>query len=260
MLRKILKYNLRAIYRQLVFFYLIAFTCAIIGRCFSNYGDNLLLKIIHEFFAGAAVGLCFGIVINNATRIWEHTKRDFYGDQSYLTHTLPVSSPTLYLAKFCTIIITVFTSLLTIALVLFINYASTETFEFIKQLINNTGSVSEFIKFVTLIVGVLSLEIVFITQVGITGIIIGHRANSHKAAFSFACGFALFLCANIITVALGYLWGIFDPEVSRMLTESYSTNSVMAKLLTGGIVIYMIHIAANYFIGEHLFSHGVDVE
>lgn len=260
MLHKLLKYNLHAIYRQLAFFYLIAFVCAIISRCFDNYGDNLLLKIIHEFFSGAAVGLCFGIIINNATRIWEYTKRDFYGDQSYLTHTLPISPSTLYLAKFCTILITLFTTFLAIAAIVFTNYASAEAFEFIQQLIKDCGSVAEFIKFVALLLGILFLEITFITQVGITGIIIGHRANNHKEVFSFICGFALFLCANFITVALAYLWGTFDTEVSRMLTQSYSTNSVMAKLLTGGIVIYIIHIAVSYFIGERTLARGIDID
>ena len=78
MLHKLLKYDLRAIYRQLVVFYIIAFSCAIIGRVFSNYDNNLLFKIIHEFFSGVALGLCFGIVVNNATRIWEYTKHDLW--------------------------------------------------------------------------------------------------------------------------------------------------------------------------------------
>lgn len=260
MLHKLLKHNLHAVYRPLALFYIIALVCAIIGRIFNNYDDNLIFKIVHEFFSGAALGLCFGIIINNATRIWEYTKRNFYGEQSYLTHTLPVPRTTLYLAKFCATVITVATSLLVITAIVFINYASPDFFEFIRRLVHDCGSTAEFIKFATLIIGVLFLEIIFIIQVGITGIILGHKSNNHKGLMSFIYAFALFVCSNIITVLLTNLWGVFDPEVSRMIHQSFSTNSVMTKLLGGAVCIYLAYIASIYYIGRRSLQHGVNVD
>ncbi len=259
MLHKLLKYDLRAIYRQLVVFYIIAFSCAIIGRIFNNYDNNLLFKIIHEFFSGAALGLCFGIVINNATRIWEYTKRDFYGDQSYLTHTLPIPRSTLYLAKFLTILITTITSLIVIIIIVFINYASPETFELIREFIQNVGSKAEFIKFAILLLSVIFLEIVFITQAGVTGIVLGHKANNRKNIMSFVYGFAIFILANIIIVALASIWGIFDPEIHSAMRGSIS-NSIMTKLLCGAVLIYLIHIATEFYIGCRSFQKSIDVE
>lgn len=260
MLHKLLKHNLRAVYRPLAFFYAIALVCAIIGRIFNGFDENLILKIVHEFFAGAALGLCFGIIINNATRIWEYTKRDFYGDQSYLTHTLPVTRTTLYLAKFCTTLITTITSFLIIALIVFINYASPETFEFIGQLVRNCGSTAEFVKFVILILSVLFLEIIFIIQVGVTGIILGHKFNNYKGLMSFACGFAIFIVANLLTVAFANLWGLFDSEVYNMVHHAFSTNSVMTKLLCGGIVAYLVYTIAVSYVGQRSLQKGIDVD
>ncbi len=260
MLHKLLKYNLRAVYRQLMIFYSIALACAIISRCFNNYGDNLILKIIHEFFNGASIGLCVGILINSSTRIWEYTKRDFYGDQSYLTHTLPLSRPQLYCAKFVTILLTLLTSALVIAIILLIDYASPELWAMIDQLIYDCGSKAEFIKFTILIIGVFLLELIFITQVGVTGIILGHKANNHKVLLSFAYGFALFIFCNILTVALANLWGTFDSEVSRMIHQGFSTNSVMEKLLFGGAIAYTIYIIGTYYIGQRALQNGIDVE
>ncbi len=259
MLHKLLKYDLRAIYRQLVVFYIIAFSCAIIGRVFSNYDNNLLFKIIHEFFSGVALGLCFGIVVNNATRIWEYTKRDFYGDQSYLTHTLPVPRSNLYLAKFLTILITTITSLTVIIAIVFMNYASPETFELIHESIRSVGSKAEFVKFAILLLNVIFLETVFIIQAGITGIILGHKANNRKTAMSFVYGFTIFILANITTVTLASIWGIFDPEIHRAMQGSIS-NSIMTKLLCGAIFIYLAHIATEFYIGCRSFQKGIDVE
>lgn len=259
MLHKLLKYDLRAIYRQLVVFYIIAFSCAIIGRIFSNYDNNLLFKIIHEFFSGVALGLCFGIVVNNATRIWEYTKRDFYGDQSYLTHTLPVPRSTLYLAKFLTILITTIASLTVIIAIVFMNYASPETFELIHESILDVGSKAEFVKFAVLLLNVIFLETVFIIQAGITGIILGHKANNRKTVMSFVYGFTIFILANIATVALASIWGIFDQEISLAMKGSIS-NTIMTKIFLGAVFVYSIYIATSFYIGQQSFQKGIDVE
>ncbi len=77
---------------------------------------------------------------------------------------------------------------------------------------------------------------------------------------SFIYAFALFVCSNIITVLLTNLWGVFDPEVSRMIHQSFSTNSVMTKLLGGAVCIYLAHIASIYYIGRRSLQHGVNVD
>ena len=48
------------------------------------------------------------ILINNLMRTWVRFRHNLYGDESYLTHTLPVERKTIYLSKFITSIILVF--------------------------------------------------------------------------------------------------------------------------------------------------------
>lgn len=261
MLNKLLKYDLRPIYRHLIIFYIIMLTCAITGRilrCFGN--DNLVVVFFREFFNGASLGLCFGALINNVTHIWSYFKQNFYGDPAYLTHTLPINRQTLYLSKFLTTIITILTTIIVIACVLFIDYSLPETFEFISQLIQNTGSVPEFIKFVILIIGVLALEIIFIAEIGLTGIILGHRSINHQALKSFLFAFAIFLISNLISVIVIEFWGQLDSSIGDFVNHSFSTNAAMSKLLSGAIVLYIIYIASLFTFNTKSLQKGINVE
>lgn len=260
MLNKLLKYNLRAVFRYLIIFYLVAISCALIGRFFRTFPDLPFAFFLREFFTGASIGLSIGAVINVATRMWEYTKRDFYGDQSYLTHTLPVTPGTLLLAKFCTTLIVTLVTLIVIGLTIFIAYASPQLSGFIHQLAIDCGSTLEFIKFAILIIGIVYLEIIFITQAGVTGIILGHRSSSHKVAKSFAYGFTIYLIANALILIFANLWGIFDPQMHDLVTSGHASNSVMTKSLIGGGLLYAIYIAATFVICKVSLEHGVDVE
>ena len=46
-----------------------------------------------------AVIVAFNIIINNVLRFWVRFRQTMYGDESYLTHTLPVEKNTLYASK-----------------------------------------------------------------------------------------------------------------------------------------------------------------
>ena len=59
-------------------------------------GANLFNLVL---VSGTAISMMFSIVINNLMRLWVRFKNNFYGDESYLTHTLPIDKKTLYLSK-----------------------------------------------------------------------------------------------------------------------------------------------------------------
>ncbi len=257
MLHKLLKYNLHAIYRTVTVFYVITLSCALLGRLF-RLGDanNPLIFFLRELFTGAAAGLCFGTVTNNVTRIWEYTNRDFYGDQSYLTHTLPIPRHTLYSAKFFTAVITLFTTTIAIITTILISYSSPEFYDFLRATCDAYGGPAVII----LTLGIAFLEILFITLAGITGIILGHRSDNHKAAKTFAYGFAIFIICNLITVGLAELWGVFYHPVSDLINQGIYSENVLTQIFIGGAIIYLVYIAANILISNQALQKGIDVE
>ena len=111
MLKKILKYDLENIFKLLIIFYSLSLFFAFLTRILLNIENSFIMNILGQISSGVTISMIFNILINNLMRLWIRFKNNFYGDESYLTHTLPISKNTLYLSKFLTSIITLFTSI-----------------------------------------------------------------------------------------------------------------------------------------------------
>ena len=57
------------------------------------------MNIIGEICQGAMFSMMISAIINNLMRMWVRFKQNLYGDESYLTHTLPVTKASIYLSK-----------------------------------------------------------------------------------------------------------------------------------------------------------------
>ncbi|MDE5888532.1 MAG: hypothetical protein K2H20_00780, partial [Bacilli bacterium] len=195
MLTKLLKYDFKKIYKFLIIFYLLAIFFAILTRLFYQIDNSFVMNIVAKICSGATIAMIISIIINNVLRLWVKFKNTLYDDESYLTHTLPVTKKTIYLSKIVTSIITMFTSVLAIAITLFIAYYSKSNIELLKNILIPIANVfdSSIIGIIVLFLSVLLIESLNIIQVGYTGIIIGHKINNNKTALSVVFGFAVYL-------------------------------------------------------------------
>ena len=132
MLNKLLKYDLRYVYKILVVFYILTLIFALLTRLFSSIDNSVLFYILSKICSGLTISFIFNILINSIMRVWVRFTKNIYGDVSYLTHTLPVEKKKIYLSKFLSSVVTMFTSVAVILVVLFIAYFSKENFDFIK--------------------------------------------------------------------------------------------------------------------------------
>ena len=108
MLKKLLKYDLENIYKVLIIFYSLALIFGILTRIFLNIENSFIMNIIGQICSAITISMIFNILINNLMRLWVRFKNNFYGDESYLTHTLPIDKKTLYLSKILASFITLF--------------------------------------------------------------------------------------------------------------------------------------------------------
>ncbi len=261
MLRKLLKYDLRIMYKYLFVFYLIILGCAIISRILSELNTNIFfIKFIYEFFKGAMGGFIIGAVINNGMHTWEYLRQDFYGDRSYLMHTLPLSPATLFLSKFLCVLITIFTTATVSLLGVLITYGTPETFNALGAVADQIGGTGTLVRFIILFVILVYLEFVFITLCGVTGSIIGHRFNSHKIVFSVIAGFIIFAIFNILVIDSAYIWGQFDPEIGRIFTGNTISLHALNSIFIGGIILYLLTISALYLTNVKLLKREVNVD
>ena len=105
MLKKLLKYDLIYTYKIIIIYYTLSIIFALLTRIFLNF-DATLLNIIGSICSGVTITFMINILVNTLIRNWVRFNYNFYKDESYLTHTLPVSKTKLYLSKFLTASIT----------------------------------------------------------------------------------------------------------------------------------------------------------
>ena len=90
MLGKILKYDLKWVYKLIIIFYALAFIFSVIGRAFGEIENSLVCDIISKICFGTAISMVVSSLINSLMRLWARFVRNVYKDESYLTDVVDV--------------------------------------------------------------------------------------------------------------------------------------------------------------------------
>ena len=134
MLKKLLKYDLKWTYKLLVIFYALALIFSCITRLCSLVDNSALFSVLKSISAVFAIAMMVNAIINCIMRSWVRFTKNMYKDESYLTHTLPVSKNKLYLSKVLSAVICMVTSIVVVIACLFICYYSKENISILKML------------------------------------------------------------------------------------------------------------------------------
>ena len=263
MLKKLLKYDIKDIFKGLIVFYSLSLFFAILTKIFLSIENSFVLNIIGKVCSGVTISMIFNILINNLMRLWVRFKQNLYGDESYLTHTLPVSKKDLYLSKTIISIITLFTSVLIIGLSLFIAYYSKENIEFIKNLLLPLANAynSTMLKILLAFLFIFFLEFMCALQVGYTGIILGHKMNNVKTGFSILFGFITYIVIQMCVLIIIFIVALFNSELMNLFFTNKIIDLGMIKtIIYLAISIYSFILVINYIININLFKKGVNVD
>jgi hypothetical protein len=263
MLKYLLKYDLKYIFKLIVVFYSLALFFGALARVFLSVENSLAMEIIGRICSGTAISMMFSILINTLMRLWVRFKQNFYGDESYLTHTLPVKKQTLYLSKIITSAVSVFVGVLVIAVTLFIAYYSKENIELLKNLILPLANIyeSSVLKVILAFLVVFFLEFANILQAGLTGIILGHKMSSAKTGFSVLYGFLVYMATQVFSVVVLLIFGLFnDNFMNLFVTQNAIDIPTIKAVVWLSIAVYSICLIVIYFVNQHLFKKGVNVD
>lgn len=263
MLKKLLKYDLKSIFKVLIIFYILAMFFGILTRVFFGFKNSLVLEILGGISQGAAISMMCSVLINNIMRMWVRFKTHFYSDEAYLTHTLPIKKETQYLSKFLTAIITLFVSFALIFLVLFTAYYSKENLSVFRNLLLPMAQAydSTIVGLIALLVLVLFLEFFNILQCGFTGIILGHRMNNVKTGFSVLFGAVAFFVSQAVVLAVLFVVALFNTEFMKLFVTNTMVNIQTIKdMIYVAISCYTLVSVLGCFINIHLFKKGVNVD
>jgi uncharacterized membrane protein YqhA len=263
MLNKLLKYDLKNVYKVLVIFYILTIVFALITRLISSVNTTTISNIIFQISSSITISMMASLIINNLMRMWARFVSNLYKDESYLTHTLPVSRAKIYISKFLTSVITMFTSVIIIAIALFIAYYSKENIEIVKNVMLPIATMydSTVLKIILTFVFIVFLEMLATLQAGFTGIILGYRHNNNKTGFSVIFGFVAYMLGQMLVLVSVFLLGILNSDIMMLFETNIMPNVETIKIILYlAIGVYSVLTAIYYVINKKLLSKGVNVD
>lgn len=263
MLKKLLKYDLIWVYKVVMVFYVLSVISAAFTRLFYSVENSVLFSVLGGIFRGILIGLLINALVNGLIRCWVRFATNVYKDESYLTHTLPVSKKTIFLSKVITAIVCSFTSVLVALLSIFIAFYSEANMSALKKYLKIAASTYDMsvVGFLLVVALVVFLEIAFVMLVGYTGIIIGHKFSQNKNTLSVVFSVALYMLTSALTLGIVYIVGLFNKSVMNIINTTEIINmSAIKTVMYAGIAIYLVYNIVYYIVGKKLLSQGVNVE
>lgn len=263
MLGKLLKYDLKWVYKVVVIFYVLAFIFSCIGRGLSYIENSVVFGVITQIVFGIAISMMVSSLINCLMRLWARFIKNVYKDESYLTHTLPVKKGTIYASKVIAAFITIFTTVIISVTCLFICYYSEANLEALKGILELAASTYNTTVFnlLVLITIVLFMQIMFIVLVGYVGIILGYQSNKNKMLKTIIIGFGLYMITQMVSLIVIYGFGLFNPDVMNLIKTTEMINiDIIKMLIYAAIGLYVIYITFYYILGKKQLEKGVNIE
>lgn len=259
MLRKLIKYDFAWMNRNMLIFFSITFILSILTRAASNFTGSVMGDIIYGILRGFTIGAFINVVVNCVIRIWERFRQNFYRDESYFTHTLPVSKNALYDSKAISGLCAILLSLAVVIACFFIAFWNNDIYEYFRTVFKDGDMTFVIVGiFVTAI-----LEAIYAVNVGMFGLVVGHRANNNRVVRSVIVGIVLYFALQNLLLAIIYAIGMFDDSVKAMFGDAADVTigfSTYRTLIIATDSIYLVLTAALYFGGRKLFAKGVNVE
>lgn len=261
MLGKLLKYDLRYIYKVLGAYYLISISSVALSALLSKIEyPPYIIDFIEGFLANAGFGLSIGLMTTAFTRTWMRFRQSLYGDESYLTHTLPVSRLQLFTSKFICAVIVLLLSLAVAALVLLLYVSPFSNFDIGAFFADADTSFTLFC-FIVILGLLVIVQSIFIIMCGFSGIIIGRRFNTTPGPISFIAGLGCYLITGGLLIGIIHLFSNFDPELAAVFTHGHQPDlPTIINCVWICIATYTIATATLFVVNVNLLNRGVNVE
>ena len=262
MLKKLIKYDLIWMNKSMVIFFIISFIISVLTRVASYFDSSFIGNILYIVFKTCSIACISSTLINCVIRIWVRFRTNIYKDESYLTHTIPVSKNTLYDSKIISSFFTLLISLLSILLDFIIVFLDNTMLDKLKQIFSDGNNTFIFINILIIMV----LELLHVAYCGIMGIIIGHKSNNNKVLKSILIGIGSYYIIQTFIYAIIFLLGLFNPDIKVLFSNNPNSNSNLnfesgvKSLVIIADIVYIAFITLMHLICKKIFNKGVNVE
>lgn len=264
MLNKLVKHDLKRNFSWLWILSVVTIGVAGLSRLITELaGSSKFLLIVGGMFTGITTGLIVNVLIQPFIRYFITFQKDFYGDESYLTHTLPVTKNDLIYSRYISSTVqTVFAVLVTI-FSFFILYWSPSGWQTALGLIdylvstNCPGLGISTGWLIAIILIILVIWVFAITSTGYMSVIISNRFKNRKTLYAVLLAIGLIYAENLLMgllMLLGFVIAGLDLSADLM------PPSAAIIMIVVGIVMQLAYWIITFFVSKHLLNKGVNVD
>lgn len=262
MLKKLLKYDLKNMLKSISIFYLLSIVFAITTRILEGLNETIVVNIITQISMGIMFSMIASSIINTLMRNWVRFKQTIYGDESYLTHTLPVTKHQILTSKSLLSAINLLITFIVCIISLLIAFYTKDNIMYLKDLttvISTSIDINPKV-FIVLVFIILYLEVYNIIISGYLGILLGHKKSNNKVGFSVLYGFITYILTQLIVLLCIYIIGLFNQDVMNVFTSNNLNCSIITPLIYTFTLIYIVIIYIVNIVSNKVFNKGVNVE
>ena len=261
MIKRLMKYDLKKMTRILLYIYAISICLAGLTRFVLIWDDIQAVKILGCIFQGLTYSAIGSIIVNTFVHILKVFIDNFYKDESYLTHTLPVNKNKLLISKYLSSLITIFASVVASFLSLFIMFYSKSFMAGLKAIINTvvSGFNMSIGLFIFLLVLIIFSQICAIMSMVFCAVVKGNMYNHKKAGMGLIWFFIYYFGSMVTTILAVVVVFAIRGNLSELTSPILNQDSFILILVLG-LVLYVIYAVLFYFITQKLFNKGVNVD
>lgn len=261
MLGKLFKYDFKWINKIMYVYFILLIIISIATKIVENMDQTLLLVVVDKILSGMFIGCAVSTLVTSVMRVWHRFINSIYKDESYLTHTLPVTKNQIFNSKILAGISTTLASALVITICLAFIYINKDTLNGIKIMYQSLVKTYNEIFATGFIIGLvllIALEIIYFMMSGILGIVIGHRSNNNKILKSIIIGIVSYgLLSTMSLIIISIISKFIDYDI---IGNGFPTMNYVGIVGTASLLTYLAYDLAYYFIAKKILNKGVNIE
>jgi hypothetical protein len=261
MLNKLLKYDLKRNYRLLCIMFLSTLVISGINRGCKELGESVaFFKLLSIIFDSVFYTLAINCLIQPFLRNFLNFTKSFYSDESYLTHTLPVTKNQLINSKYLTALIELVSAFIVVIVSLLIVFATPTMDEFLKLFLSTviSGSFS-WLLVISLMIILVIVEFLLFISIIFYSIVLAYKSKEKRVfkAFLYTAGFAF---ASLIVLSNFMIIVLVANNVSLSSSTLILSNTAFFGVVLTGIAVYLTGAIVFYFLTKREFKKGVNVD
>ncbi len=261
MLGKLLKYDLKRFFSWFWILSLVTLACAGLTRLIS-LGNGIIFTVLGGIFQGITIALIVNVVLQPFLRIFINFNKDVYGDEGYLTNTLPVTKNQIFGSRLISALIQMITAMIIFVVSLLILFYTKYLGEGLKLIVegtlNNIAPGYSPTGIIVLIVLILIFELFTIMASAFTSIMVAN--NNLKSKKQLGAVLLTLLFAYVENIVIGIISLLVCMAFGGNITaEILPPNAFIAMFVTMLLLNFVI-IIVHLLVSKKIFNKGVNLD